>query len=159
MGDTFKPIESQEALDEIVKQRLERQEKTLEAKWNDSHKDALEKAEKYDELEKNYNDISGKYSELENTSKDFSTKISDLENQIKNYQVNEIKTKVAYEKGLSHDVIDRLRGETEEDIRKDADSLVSIIGQKKVPGKSSEETPKDSQREAMREVLAKMNLA
>lgn len=154
--EKFNPIETQEAFDKAIQARLDRQAHTLETKWSEEHAEALGKAEKYDELKTQYDDISSKYSALEESSKESSTKIADLENEVKSYKINEIKTKVAIEKGLSLQAIGRLQGETEEDIRKDADSLIGIIGKKKVPGKSHEEEPEDAKREALREALHKM---
>lgn len=111
----FKPIETQEALDAVIRDRLERQKKTVTAEvakqyegWV-SPEDAKKSADQIAAL-------TAKISESE-------TKIADLTAKNSAYEISSVKMKVAHETGLPYELADRLSGTTEEEIRKDADAL------------------------------------
>ena len=48
--------------------------------------------------------------------------------KIRGYESSSVKTRIAHETGLPYEMAARLSGETEEDIRKDAETLVQLIG-------------------------------
>lgn len=111
----FKVIETQEELDNIIKERLERAEKKYEGfmsaedvqKLKDTY-EATTKAEteKYTALEKEKNDLMAK---------------------IKGYEVGTLKTKVALANGLPIGITDYLKGETEEELTESAKALSSMF--------------------------------
>jgi chromosome segregation ATPase len=112
----FEPINTQEELDNIVKDRIERAKKSVEEKYKDF--DAFkEKAEKYD------TDIAAKDDEISKSKKS----IQDLEAKVRKYENDSAKTKIATEVGLPISMADRLRGDTEEELKKDAESLKASL--------------------------------
>lgn len=54
-------------------------------------------------------------------------------------KVNNLRLKIATSKGLPIELVDRLRGETEDDLNKDADSLMALV---KADGKDSKGLPR-----------------
>ena len=117
----FVPINSQEELNSIIGERLnrEREKVTKEFEQQISDKNA--------EIEKFKTDSADLNRRLEEANQKISG-ISDLENKIKAYETASVKSKVAREVGIPYELAERLSGETEDDIRKDAEGLRKLIG-------------------------------
>ena len=147
MGE-FTPIETQEALDSIIGERLKRDREAQAKKY-----DGYVKPEDYAAKCKEYDDtIAG----LQKSIEDGKTAASELESakaQIKKYEIGSVKTKVAHELGLPYEMAERLRGDTEEDIRKDAESLKGMFPKKPAPPLSSNEPSVDSKKAAAKKLL------
>ena len=111
----FKVIETQEELDNIIKERLERER----AKYNGymSAEDVQKLKDTYDATAKAENE---KYIALEKEKNNLMTKI-------KGYEVGTLKTKVALANGLPIGVTDYLKGETEEELTESAKTLSSMF--------------------------------
>lgn len=115
----FKVIETQEELDAIIKNRLERvKEKYLDyddikalvvqvQDENSSLKSALETSKQ----------------ETESSNK----QIADLEAKIFGYETENLRTRIALQNGLPLDLADRLQGTDEESLKADAERLASFI--------------------------------
>jgi len=116
----FKPIESQEELDNIIKDRLKRERESTQKKYEgwispDDHQKAL------DEANKALDDYKKAHEGDEQT-------IADLSAKNKAYETASLKSRVAHEVGLSYEWIGRISGDDEESIRKDAESLKKLVG-------------------------------
>ena len=111
----FKTIETQEELDSIIKERLEREK----AKYNGymSAEDVQKLKDTYEATTKAENE---KYSALEKEKEDLIAKV-------KGYEVGTLKTKVALANGLPIGVTDFLKGETEEELTESAKTLSSMF--------------------------------
>ena len=101
----FKPITTQKEFDDAVDARL-RQEL---AKYSD------------------YDDLKKKNEGYEKTLAANSKTIATLQGQVKGYEVGAIKSKVARELGIPEGMAGRLSGETEEEIRKDAEGMATFF--------------------------------
>lgn len=55
------------------------------------------------------------------------TTIANLQKEINGYKTTELKQRIAKEKGIPMDMASRLSGETEKDLRADADSMASML--------------------------------
>ena len=55
------------------------------------------------------------------------TTIEELRQQIKGYEASALRQKIAREKGLPSEMADRLTGETEAEIKADADTMAGIL--------------------------------
>ena len=121
----FKTIETQEELDSIIKDRLERER----AKYNGymSAEDVQKLKDTYEATTKAENE---KYSALEKEKEDLMAKV-------KGYEVGTLKTKVALANGLPIGVTDYLKGETEEELTESAKTLSSMFNSN-VPPKPKE---------------------
>ena len=129
----FTKIETQDQLDAIIKERLNR----AEEKWQKQYEGYTSK-EDVDKLkagyEKQLSDLNASYVEKDKAYADFDKTKAELEAKIATYETNSVKMRVAHETGLPYEMIDRLKGSNEEEIKKDAESLVKLIGnQNKIP--------------------------
>lgn len=117
----FTPINTQEELDRIIGERLRRERETVTKSFEQKI------AEKETESGKLKADMEAVNKRLEEANQKISG-IPDLEKKIKAYEVASVKSKVARETGIPFELAERLSGETEEDIRKDAEGLRKVIG-------------------------------
>lgn len=130
----FKPIETQEALDAVIKERIERARKSA----------AEEAAKKYDgwispeDAKKSADQITA----LSEKLKESETKIADLTAKNSAHEISSAKMRIAHEVGLPFELAERLTGSTEEEIRQDADALSRFaVHPQATPDFSSEAPP------------------
>lgn len=143
----FKPIETQEELDNIIRERLAREREASNKRYEgfispDDHKKALAEANKsFDDYKKAH----------EGDAKT----IEDLSAKVKTYETASLKSRIAHEVGLGYEWIDRIGGEDEESIRKDAESLKSLVGNGAtlLPTKNMGGGTPDDKDAALRQVL------
>ena len=107
----FTPIMTQEDFDAAISERLQREQ----AKYSD-----------YDTIKSDLGTLRAQLS-----AKD--AEISTLQGKVKGYETDSVKTRIALETGLPLDLRTRLTGETEEEIRADANKLAKLFVQQKDP--------------------------
>ena len=107
----FTPIMTQEDYDAAISERLKREQ----AKYSD-----------YDTIKSDLGTLRAQLS-----AKD--AEISTLQGKVKGYETDSVKTRIALETGLPLDLRTRLTGETEEEIRADANKLAKLFVQQKDP--------------------------
>ena len=142
----FKPIETQEALDAIIKERLERQKKTVTAEVAKQY----ESWASPDEVKKYTDQVAALTAKLSESE----TAIADLSAKNSAYEIASVKTKVAHEVGLPYELAQRLSGSTEEEIRKDADALAQFAAPRQATPSFSGETPVGASADAAYRALA-----
>lgn len=148
MGE-FTTIETQEALDKIIGERLSRDREAQAKKY-----EGYVKPEDYAAKCKEYDDTIAGLQKTIDDGKSIAEELESAKAQLKNYEIGSVKTKVAHEMGLPYEMAGRLRGETEEDIRKDAETMKSLFPKKAAPPlRSDEDTPEDSNKAAMKKML------
>lgn len=154
----FKIIETQEELNAVIKDRLEREQKKhseataeLQNKYDTTLKEfeALKTAN--DELNKKVSSYDEKY-------KNYDSEMNELRTKVKNYESDSVKTRICKEVGIPEELKGRLHGDTEEDIKKDAEELKKIFPSMDAPRRQTEVLPseKDDEREALRDMLKNM---
>ena len=153
----FKAITTQEEFDEAIKARLDRQEKTIAARYSDY--DALKlAAAKPDEERRSW------HSQAQETAEKIKTLTAELETakaKIKEHETRALKSSIAAEIGLPAGLTDRLAGNTAEEIRKDAEALKAVFdkeNRKDLPGFKPEAAPGDTKSAAYKTVLSGLNL-
>lgn len=121
----FKAITTQEEFDNAVKNRLKREK---------------EKYSDYEELKQQNNALQQQLEEYSQSKQNFENQINDLQSEVKNYKSKQLKTDIALEYNIPKNLADRLQGEDEESLRKDAESISAIFAQNEPlsPLKSSE---------------------
>lgn len=152
----FTPITTQEELDRIIGDRLKREKDATSKKYAD-----------YDTLKASNADLSTKLAAAQKASADaaekykgYDQKVADLEKKVHGYEIDSVKTRVALSSGLPYEMASRLRGETEEDIQKDADSLKGIWktqNHQPMAAPEPDVSGADSKKAALKEMLHKMN--
>ena len=126
----FKPINTQEEFDEMIKSRLEREANKVRAEYADysAIKTSLEAKTK--EVE----ETNGKLSGLQQ-------QVDELNKKLKATETDSVKTRIAYEMKLPQKLRDRLVGTTEAEIRKDAEGLAKLISKQPPAPLFNPETP------------------
>ena len=147
MGE-FTPIETQEQFDSMIGERLKREGEKIRKEYEGflSPDEVTKKYEGYlspDEVTEKYK---GYLSPDEVAVKDA---------KIKGYEQHSVKTRIAHELGLSYESIDFLKGDDEESIRKSAETLKALVGNRTAPPLASHDEPKGNSVDASLRNLAK----
>ena len=135
----FEAITTQEALDEIIKGRLERDREAQGKK----HAAELEKFKDYDDLKAKLAEYEAGAKEsakaLEDAKKK-DAKIAELEGSIKKYESDSLKTKLALGAHLKPDAWKYISGNTEDEIKESIAGLNDLLkGAGSAPSGSSED--------------------
>lgn len=156
MGE-FKIIETQEQLDTIITERVARAKESARKEfegWLSPEQEAAklkELQEQNSKQKKEAEETAAKLTEL-------NSQLAERDKKIAKYETDSAKTRIANEVGLSYEAIEYLRGETEEEIKKSAERLKSIVGNGKVPPLADPEgdTSKETTKAAYKKMLQKM---
>ena len=85
-------------------------------------------------------------------------KIDELQNTIKKYEVKDLKTSIAIQAGIPLELAGRLSGETEEEIKADAEKLAGFVNKKPtLPLKPTEPPKVDEKEQAYAKILENLN--
>lgn len=122
MADTFTPINTQEDFDTAIAARLAREREKAVRPYAD-----------YEQIKTELGTAKSALAEKDAT-------IADLNGQLKSARTDLAKTRIALDKGLPLALASRLAGETEEELRQDADSLTALFGKPRAaePTRSTE---------------------
>lgn len=135
----FTPItfNTQEEFDKAVGDRLKRQERQIRSEYSD------------------YDDLKEQSAKWQQEKEDLNGQIAEHQKTIKGMQVTSLKEKIARESGIPYELASRLSGETEDEIRKDAEAVGAFLKPKQhpAPGKSTEPAGKDNREEAKKAEL------
>lgn len=153
---TFKAIETQEELDQIIENRLARQKETLEKQFADY--DQLKT--RNEELENEIGNLRATINDTNEKAKNYDTVISDLNAKISGYETANLRTKIALKNGLPLDLADRLVGEDEESLNTDAQRFAGFVkSAEPVPPLGSYEPPLDNDEDsAYKSLIKNLNL-
>ena len=145
----FTAITTQEQFDAAIGERIKRERDTIAKKYAD-YDDLKNKISDYEKqigtLSKSIEDSGKKYAGYDKT-------LADLTAKVKGYETSSVKMRIAHEVGIPYELATRLSGETEDDIRKDAESLAKLVGkpgQTAPPLKSTEPAGGDTKTAALR---------
>jgi len=147
-NEGFKPIETQEELNAIIKDRLKRERESAEKRFEgwvspEDHAKAIEDANKaFDDYKKVHEGDEQTIKELTAKNKEFETA--------------SLKSRIAHEVGLSYEWISRISGEDEQSIRADAESLKKLVGNGSstpIPTKSTETATPSAHDSSVKSVL------
>lgn len=121
MSDEFKPIESQEELDDIIQ-------------------DVKQQFTDYEDLKIKNKELNTKLQsaqeQLESLQKgkdDYEKEIENLQSQVKGYEQDKLKSQIAYEYKIPRSLADRLVGEDEESLREDAKTMAETFNSQQTP--------------------------
>ena len=91
------------------------------------------KPDDYDDIKAENKTLNDTVVDLQKSMKDFEgfeDKLTEKDNKIKEYEISNLKYRIASENGIPVELASRLTGETEEDIKKDAETLMSFVPKK-----------------------------
>lgn len=151
MGE-FTPINTQEELEAVLKDRLARESKKyeeLDKQFKEAQAQLQTAQSKIQDYEKT---VAGHKDETEKLNKS----ISEANEKLKGYERDALRTKIALESSLPYDMKDYLKGETEEEIKASAEILSKFAkGSAGAPplnnpeGAPKDKDPKDAAYEKM----------
>lgn len=150
----FTPIETQEAFDAAIKDRLARQETKIRSEYAD-----------YEDLKKQSGNWEAEKQSYEQTIADNKTAYEDLNakyteatGKIAQYETDALKIRITLEAGLPVEMRDYLKGTTEEEIRKSAEGLAKFRkgGQASPLADPEGEPPKDPKQQSLKRMLKEM---
>lgn len=152
----FTIIETQEQLDAIVGDRVARAKESARKEFEGwiSPEDLTKKT---DDLTKQLNGLADQVKTLTDEKSALETQLTEKDGKIAKYETDSVKTKIAREYGLSYEAVDFLQGEDEEAIKKSAETLKALVGQRTEPLGNPELPPGgsgDSKDAALREMLS-----
>lgn len=127
----FTPINTQEELNNIIGERLRRERETVTREVTQKYEQQIsakdsEIAAKDGEIAKYKTDMEALNQQLTDANGKISG-IPALEEKIRGYERASVKSRVAREVGIPYELAERLSGETEEDIRKDAEGMRKLL--------------------------------
>lgn len=130
----FTPIQTQEDFDNAIKDRInrlnEKHQKELSEKltgFEEAKSKLAETESKVSELTSALDERNTLIDSLNKKIEEHSSLINEKDAQIKTYAKESIKHKISLEFGFSTELADRLRGETEEEMRADAEALKKYV--------------------------------
>ena len=150
----FVPIMTQAEFDAAISERLKRERETIAKKYSD-YEDLKNKVSSHEQqigtMTKAADEAAQKYAGYDKT-------LADLQAKVKGYETASVKTRIAHETGLPYELAERLCGEDEDAIRKDAEALSKLVrGQThKAPPLRDTEPGGDSKKSAMRAFSAQL---
>ena len=108
-----------------------------------------------------YGDVAGLQGQIDTLTNERDTHaatISQLQGQIKGFQTDALKRQIAAEKGIPLEFASRLTGESEADIKADADKMTGILRAYKGPAPLAEPAPhsENTSRARLRGLLGNM---
>lgn len=115
----FKTIETQEELDNIVKERIRRE--------REKYSDYEELKNRVSELETENSALKSTVEDDKQTRADLDAQIIDLQGKVTNYETASLRTRIALQNGLPYDLADRLQGTDEEALKADAERLAGFM--------------------------------
>ena len=160
----FKPIETQEALDAIIKDRIARAEKTATEKAEEKFKGYVspdDLASKIKELNDQNTELGNSLKSAREDGENSKKTIADLESKVKKYETASVKSRIAHELGIPYELANKISGETEEEIRKDAEALKPFVTKKATAPlrdpESGDSGSGDTTRDSMKKLVENMN--
>lgn len=115
----FKVIETQEELDRVIQERLNRQKENLEKQYSD-----------YDQLKTQVGDLQSAIDKTSESNKTYDDKIADLTSKLNGQEKSNLIMKTALEKGIPYDYMDLITGDDEASINEKADRISQLIPSK-----------------------------
>lgn len=156
MGEEFSSITTQEQLNGIINDRLKRERESTAKKY-EGWISPDDQAKNLADLQKQLADITKSSEALAKKYAGYDKDLAEKESMIKGYETASEKTQIALALGLPYEMASRLKGETKEDIQKDAESLKSLMAPKNAaPASSTEPEGVDKKTAAYKQLLEKI---
>ena len=122
----FTPINTQAEFDAAIADRLARQEKSITSRFEGAMP-AADVANLKNGYEKKIEELNEQIQKANSAKEASDQQLTDALSKIKGYETDSVKTRIALEVGIPFTMAPRLNGESEEDIRKDAEALKAMM--------------------------------
>ena len=138
---------------ELTDEQIEK----IMAEYGKSINSYKEKIDELQGLSEKVQSYEQQLNELQNTLKTKEqelAQIEELQGKVKSYEIKDLKTRIALQAGIPFELADKLSGETEEEIKADAEKLAGFINQKPtLPLKPTEPENIDPKEQAYSKLL------
>ncbi|WP_277679231.1 DUF4355 domain-containing protein [Gracilibacillus dipsosauri] len=109
-------------------------------------------------LEQQLADLQKTLSTKEEEFTKYESNLGELKKEVETYKLKDLKTSIAIQAGIPIELAGRLSGETEKEIKSDAEKLVGFIGKKQpLPLKPTEPPKVDEKEQAYAKILENLN--
>lgn len=134
MADEFKAITTQEELNAVIGERLKRERESTEKRITEQYAGYVSKAQHDSDLA----DLTKQLEAATAKAKEDAASIAALNSKVSQYETASVKSRIAQELGLPHELASRLTGEDEKAWREDAETLKKVLGTAKAPAAAAE---------------------
>ena len=152
----FTPIESQEQFDAMVKERLDRKEKSVRKEFETQLKDLEAFKSQVTEKETEITALRQKIADMDGENKTKEESYQSMQKELSKVKLDALKQRIAREVGVPYEMADRLNGEDEESIRSDAEAVKGLMGSHKVAPSFNNEAASTDPTDAGYRAMAQM---
>lgn len=139
----FTPIETQEQFDKMIAGRLERAENKIRAEYSD-----------YDAIKEANAKLTTDFEKLKAENDGSKATIAELNKKISGLETSQLRTRIGLEHNIPLEMISRLAGTTEEEIKADAESMAKFVTHAySAPLRTSEPDATSTKKAAYKELL------
>ena len=107
----FTPIETQEQLDSIIRDRIDRAKKSAREEAEAKYSDYDELKTSYESLTQQVTDLTNQLTEAGTKAESSNAEMDELKAKVAKYEIDSVKTEVAAKMGLGFDALQFLQGE------------------------------------------------
>lgn len=121
---------------------------------------AVKPADDYEKLKTTNESLQDQLQQLQDTLDEKETALNgvdDIKQELQKYKIKNLKTSIAVEAGIPLELAGRLSGETEDELKADAETLAGLVKTKQTLPLKSTEPPVDDKDEDLKEMLRKLN--
>lgn len=112
----FTPIETQEQFDKMIASRLERAENKIRAEYSD-----------YEAIKEANAKLTADFEALKAENDGSKATIAELNTKISGLETSQLRTRIGLEHNIPLEMISRLAGTTEEEIKADAEAMAKFV--------------------------------
>ena len=112
----FTPIETQEQFDKMIASRLERAENKIRAEYSD-----------YEAIKEANVKLTADFEALKAENDGSKATIAELNTKISGLETSQLRTRIGLEHNIPLEMISRLAGTTEEEIKADAEAMAKFV--------------------------------
>ena len=112
----FTPIETQEQFDKMIASRLERAENKIRAEYSD-----------YEAIKESNAKLTADFEALKAENDGSKATIAELNKKISGLETSQLRTRIGLEHNIPLEMISRLAGTTEKEIKADAESMAKFV--------------------------------
>lgn len=141
----FKPIETQEQFDEMVKDRVERAKKSAAKEYEAQLAELEKRANAANDQAETIEQLRAKIKEAETGKTETEKAMAELSAQVTAEKLAAVKLRAAIDAGLPVEFAERLAGDDEESIKADADAIKKMVGRSHVAPLAGTETPPENE--------------
>lgn len=136
----FTPIETQEQFDKMIANRLERAENKIRAEYAD-----------YDSIKAAHEKLTTDFEALKAENDGSKATIAELNTKISGLETNQLRTRIGLEHNIPLEMISRLAGTTEDEIKADAEAMAKFVtAPNSAPLRTNEQPPADDKKAALK---------